>query len=275
MEGVKQRFMHEVKRYLLSSARGRPENQAMLEYSHVAQRIRDAIRAAGMTNTDLAERLGVSVQAVGQWMKKGRIDKRHLPALAACTGKPVEYFLADNWQDTVAVREMVAGYNERRETGDANVAPAVPGVRELAVVDYVQAGVWGDVTDAYPRGQGMERIQIDAELEEILSRVAFALRIEGSSMEPEFREGDLIIIDPRVQPRPGDFVVAKLDRDEVATFKKYRERGVDESGQPVFELVPLNPDYSILVVNAQNPGKIIGTMVEHRRRRRADKLRGG
>jgi len=87
-------------------------------------------------------------------------------------------------------------------------------------------------------------------------------------MEPEFQAGDVIIVDPNIQPRPGDFVVAKLDGEEKATFKKYRDRGSDQDGTRVIELVPSNPDYPTLRIDSRNPGKIIATMVEHRRRRR-------
>jgi len=65
---------------------------------------------------------------------------------------------------------------------------------------------------------------------------------------------------------PGDIVVAKLEREESATLKKYRSRGNDSEGNEVFELVPLNDDYPTLVVNRSNPGHLIGPVVEHRRK---------
>ncbi len=38
--------------------------------------------------------------------------------------------------------------------------------------------------------------------------------------------------------------------------------------QPVIELVPLNEDWPTLTISTDNPGHIIGTLVEHRRYRR-------
>ena len=114
----------------------------------------------------------------------------------------------------------------------------------------------------------MERIVVDPALAGVRSPTAFALVVDGRSMEPEFHEGDIIVIDPRTTAQPGDFVVAKLDNAEHATFKKYRSRGVDAAGQPAFELAPLNQDFPTLRVDADNPGHVIGVMVEHRRRRR-------
>ena len=85
-------------------------------------------------------------------------------------------------------------------------------------------------------------------------------------MLPDYRPGDRVIIDPEVTPTPGDCVVAKNGEDE-ATFKKYRPRGLDQAGNMVFELVPLNDDYPIIRSDA-TPVRIIGTMVEHRKYRR-------
>ena len=77
-----------------------------------------------------------------------------------------------------------------------------------------------------------------------------------------------MIIDPMVPPRPGDLVVAKRDNDQEATFKRYRLRSQDEQGRDVIELKPMNPDWPTLIIDRNNPGHIVGTMVEHRRYRR-------
>ena len=84
-------------------------------------------------------------------------------------------------------------------------------------------------------------------------------------MEPDFKEGDAVVIDPEVSPLPGDFVVAKNGEEE-ALFKKYRPRGI-MNGSDVFELVPLNEDFPT-IRSDQEEVRIIGTMVEHRRYRK-------
>jgi SOS-response transcriptional repressor LexA len=150
----------------------------------------------------------------------------------------------------------------------AGMRLANDGVRSVPLISHVQAGYGVGASDAYARGDGSQEVGVDSELAEKLGRLAFALEIEGESMLEEFRPGDIVIIDPNVRPLPGDFVVAKLEIDESATFKKYRPRGTDEDGQQIYELVPLNEDYEIIRVSASNPGKVIGTMMEHRRRRR-------
>ena len=81
-----------------------------------------------------------------------------------------------------------------------------------------------------------------------------------------------MILDPELPPQPGDFVVAKLDKEDKATFRKYRPRGFDDKGKPVIELAPLNEDYPMLVIDQRNRGRVVATMVEHRKYRRRNRL---
>ena len=91
-------------------------------------------------------------------------------------------------------------------------------------------------------------------------------------MIDEFYPGDIVIVDPEIPPRPGDYVVAKMTAEEVVTFRKYRPRGMDKAGKPMVELAPLNDDYPATVIDTTSPGLIIGTMVEHRKYRRTARL---
>lgn len=98
-----------------------------------------------------------------------------------------------------------------------------------------------------------------------ISAFAFAVRVLGDSMEPDFIEGDIVIIDPEVKPTPGEFVLAR-DKNDVL-FRKYREDGVNSEGINHFALIPLNKDY-VQIASRGYDVRIIGTMVEHRIYRR-------
>lgn len=146
--------------------------------------------------------------------------------------------------------------------GYKNVVPAPRDLRHIPVISYVQAGKMTEAVDPYALGDGFETILTDLDV----SERTFALIIEGTSMLPEFNEGDKVIIDPELSPRPGDFVVAKNTQEE-ATFKKYRPRGTGERGEMIFELVPLNDDFPTLH-SERDHLHIIGVMAEHRKYRR-------
>lgn len=216
----------------------------------LAERIREAIQHSGKSQAQIATDTGKSPGAVTQWLDGSTKSLR---------------------ADTAAALERATGYNAawlvtgkgpKLAANVSNVAPAPIGGRSIPLISYVQAGAWADVVDNYQPGDAEEFLLTDLDL----SGSAFALEIKGDSMLPEFKPGDRVIIDPSVSPQPGDYVVAKNGEEE-ATFKKYRPRGVNERGDLVFELVPLNEDYPSMRSDV-TPIRIVGTMVEHRKYRR-------
>lgn len=221
-----------------------------MAFMTLAERIREAIQHSGKSQAQIATDTGKSPGAVTQWLDGSTKSLR---------------------ADTAAALERATGYNAawlvtgkgpKLATNVPNVAPAPIGGRSIPLISYVQAGAWTDVVDNYQPGDADEFLLTDLEL----SSSAFALEIKGDSMLPEFKPGDRVIIDPSISPQPGDYVVAKNGEEE-ATFKKYRPRGVNERGDVVFELVPLNEDYPSMRSDV-TPIRIVGTMVEHRKYRR-------
>jgi len=219
-------------------------------------RIATLMAETGKTVGELAEIAGVSSSAVTQWKEGPTKSLKTEPAtkLAAATGFSALWIATG----AGAVKSGVAPF-------DANVRPAPPGMRTYPVISKIQAGKVKEMVYPYEPGDGfaVEFGEDDA------SPWAFYLEIEGDSMLPEFRPGDRVLIDPEVQPRPGDFVAARNTKQE-ATFKKYRVRGIGEAGQEVFELVPLNNDYPTLRSDEQHL-TVVGTMLEHRRKFRRQK----
>ena len=144
----------------------------------------------------------------------------------------------------------------------SNVAPAPIGLRQIPIISYVQAGCWTESCECRAVDGSIETITTDLDL----GSMAFALEVRGDSMAPEILEGDVVVIDPDVDPLPGDIVAAKNGSHE-ATIKQYRPRGTNDQGQEYFELVPLNPVYPTMRSDHHHV-TIIGVMMERRRYRR-------
>ena len=140
--------------------------------------------------------------------------------------------------------------------------PRVP-TRKIPKISYVAAGSFTEISDPYAEGFGEEWVSVD---DSDIGPRAFALEVEGESMLPEFKPGEVIIIDPDASIKPGDYVVAKTTKSESATFKKYRPRGVDNDGVEQIELVPLNEDHPPEYICAARPGYLVGKMVRHIRK---------
>ncbi|MGG4657914.1 repressor [Pseudomonas putida] len=88
---------------------------------------------------------------------------------------------------------------------------------------------------------------------------AFWLRVMGDSMtvssgSPSFPEGFLILIAPDIEPRPGQFVVARMISTNEATFKQL----VRDAGE--LYLKPLNSAYPTRAVD--DAWEIVGTVVD-------------
>ncbi|MDM5094419.1 MULTISPECIES: LexA family protein [Aeromonas] len=220
----------------------------------INERIKQTRKRLGYSQEILGSRVGVSRVSISQWERgENTPNGRYLNDLAAALGVTVDWLLTGEGEGAVtSAPEVIPGYH--------NVEPAViPQGNRIPILSYVQAGNWREICE--------QATTFDGNVEYVTASVdigpcGFGLWIRGHSMTPMFNEGDLVIIDPDEQPRPGDYVVAKNGSEE-ATFKKYRPRGIDESGQEVFELVPLNDDFPTMHSDRQHI-EIIGVMVEHR-----------
>ncbi|STX50943.1 phage repressor [Legionella busanensis] len=106
----------------------------------------------------------------------------------------------------------------------------------------------------------LDLIPIAPKLSERVSEYAFALEVQDSSMTPEFRVGDILIVDPQLLPKPGDFIVAKLNEDKEILIRKYKQLSAVKMN-PEFELIALNEDWAKISVNSDITIKIIGTVV--------------
>jgi phage repressor protein C with HTH and peptisase S24 domain len=109
-----------------------------------------------------------------------------------------------------------------------------PATRVIPLLGLAQAGTAGFFDDGgYPVGGGWDEVG----LPEISDPNAYALEISGDSMEPVFRDGDIIIVSPASPVRRGDRVVVRTTGGEVMAKQLARQ-----SARRI-ELRSLNPDH--------------------------------
>jgi SOS-response transcriptional repressor LexA len=85
----------------------------------------------------------------------------------------------------------------------------------------------------------------DPALDSCSAAESFALMVLGDSMEPEFVEGDIIIIEPEGLATVGSYVMAWLADEWI-----FRQLVKDEAKEGGWKLRPLNPKYpSALIPN--------------------------
>lgn len=91
-------------------------------------------------------------------------------------------------------------------TDSASPSHAVP------LIGFAEAGSGGYFDDGgFPVGKGWDEIPFPA----VHDEHAYALEISGNSMEPLYRDGDVIVVSPAATIRRGDRVVVKTKEGEV------------------------------------------------------------
>jgi len=122
------------------------------------------------------------------------------------------------------------------------------------LISWVSAGSWLEAIEAYSPTTADKWYTTTVDC----SEQSFWLEVKGDSMTApaglSIPEGMVILIDPEVEPTNGKLVIAKLETENEATFKKY----VIDAGNRY--LKPLNPQYSMIPINGNC--RIIGVVVD-------------
>ncbi len=202
--------------------------------AEIGKRIREKREAIGMTQEELASKLG--------YKNKSSIAKIETGANDIIQSKVVEFA---NVLDTTVAYLM----------GWDNPTPSRKGV-VVNVLGRVAAGIPIDA---------IEDIIDTEEIPEEMARTGefFGLQIHGDSMTPSICDGDIVIVKQQNDAESGDIVIATINGDE-ATCKRLRKY------KDGIELISNNPSYSPFEFNNQEieekPVRIIGKVVELRRK---------
>ena len=114
--------------------------------------------------------------------------------------------------------------------------------RPVPVINKVTAGYPQDFTDLdYPASIAEEYVRCP----DLADPQAFAARIVGDSMEPEFFEGDIVVFSPNTEPRDGIDCFVRFDDGET-TFKRFYQ-----DDPKAIRLQPLNNAYAAATVPAK------------------------
>lgn len=111
-----------------------------------------------------------------------------------------------------------------------------PQAGSIPLLGFAQAGAGGFFDDGgFPAGQGWDVVEFPASP----SRKAgvYALEVQGDSMMPLYRDGDVLIVEPGAQVRRGDRVVVKTREGEVMAKVLMRQTAKS------IDLTSLNPEH--------------------------------
>jgi phage repressor protein C with HTH and peptisase S24 domain len=118
---------------------------------------------------------------------------------------------------------------------------------EVPLINKVAAGYPREFTDlGYPVGAADEYVRCP----DLQDPDAFACRVVGDSMLPDYREGDIVVFSPARAVRDGSDCFARIEPDHESTFKRvFFETGA--AGEELIRLKPLNPAYPQRVLDRE------------------------
>jgi phage repressor protein C with HTH and peptisase S24 domain len=190
----------------------------MLRHADIWKAIDRLAAKHGLSASGLARRAGLDRTTFNKSKRVGPDGRLRWPSTESvskildATGEPMGGFLA------------LIGERARRGLA-----------RKVPLLGYAQAGAAGYFDDAgYPAGSGWDEIEVPS----VGDPNAYALKVTGDSMEPVYRKGDILIVEPDAAVKRGDRVVVKTAKGEVMAKEVLRR-----SGRKV-ELSSLNPRHA-------------------------------
>ncbi|QFI65009.1 Phage repressor [Sinorhizobium alkalisoli] len=144
----------------------------------------------------------------------------------------------DRWPSTESISKILDATGATVEQFTALLQPGSGAARPAGIplLGFAQAGSGGYFDDGgFPAGQGWD--EIDFPVSDGDRAGVYALEVQGDSMLPLYRDGDILIIDPSAHVRRGDRVVVRTQGGEVMAkiLARQTPRGI--------ELMSLNPEH--------------------------------
>ena len=191
----------------------------------------------GMSQAELASKLGVTQQAVGKWESgKSSPDPSTVARIAELLNTTADYLLG--------LYRPVSNVSAPEERFFGSYTESL-----IPVIGTVKAG-YGALAFEEDYGQEYARVKDPANY--------FYLVVRGDSMEPRIQDGDLALVHKQDTLENGDLGVLIYGDEGEGTLKRYIQRG------NCVVLQPFNPAYNEMVIKGEelNHLHIAGRVVE-------------
>jgi len=206
---------------------------------------------AGLTKTELAKKIGVTVSYIID-LEAGRkkpptIERiEQIINIFSLSKKEAMELLNSAAEERILKKDI-------RFFQIGRLKPGLPSdIQKIPVISWVYANRFADVEDPFPPGIADQYVYTTTRGKHI-----FGLRVIDDCMEPEFREGDIIIVKPYVDVVSNNYVIVRDEKSNQATFKQYKKYGRK------IILHPLNPKYNDIELDTDSERySIVGKVIE-------------
>ena len=195
----------------------------MLSHDQVWEAIDRLAERNSLSASGLAKRAGLDSTAFNKSKRRSSDGRPRWPSteslskIMQATGASLDDFMA-----------LLAGGAARREALGGGSDAGIP------LLGFAQAGAGGYFDDAgFPVGHGWDLVEFPAGVAD----GSYALKVQGDSMLPLYRDGDVLIVHPGATVRRGDRVVVKTAGGEVMA------KILTKRSAQIIELTSMNPDH--------------------------------
>jgi transcriptional regulator with XRE-family HTH domain len=208
----------------------------------LADRLRKAVTASGLSQSEIGRRIGVSSQTINQWLSGKK--------------KPTRDNLVAFCQEANAnIGWLLYGQHLPEQAGNASLTTG--GVRGRFVSLSSVAAI-------------ITKQPIDQDAEKVFAHFpcgphSQAFVLPDDSNAPEHPAGTIWIVDPDERPMPGDMVLACIGQDLIPVFGRFRVE-TTAAGR-VTVVSPINTDWPAARSDIEAL-EVIAVMTEHSAQRR-------
>lgn len=184
------------------------------------QKLEEAIKIAGSA-AKLSKLCGISASEISQMRNPDH--PRNVGDVAA-EKIEVALSLPHGWMDRLHDEQQTQAsfHNPSIDPFPALLAEMpITHRRKIPVISYVQAGNWCTLVDNFAPGDADEWVETTGKY----SETTYALRVNGTSMQPTINENAIIIVDPQAEWGHNKIVVVRQNGDDEVTVKRLIKDG--------------------------------------------------
>ncbi|MBF0446999.1 MAG: LexA family transcriptional regulator [Magnetococcales bacterium] len=203
----------------------------------LSDRIQLARKNAGLTQKGLADKVGISQTAVHKLeCGRSRSSRRTVTIALTCGVDPI-------WLETGRGDMLLPGSGSGHQIQEDGSS-----YRPFPLIARVPLIPWNQVNN-FCGTDDFESLEAEATtwipVAPRTSEQCYALTVPDDSMEPEFSEGEILIVDPHKEVTHNQFLIVRLQGDSRPTFKQLIILGKKRY------LKPLNARYPLMDIEGE------------------------
>lgn len=210
----------------------------------------------GMEIRERRDRLGISAKQLGERLQPTR-DLNYIHRIEVGTKKNI---LEEEMAQIAAILGTTSE-ELRRSAGQDVTGMAVSGRGAMPPSGRMLSRVipMYDLNKMTPASMGPVRGQ--RAVNQSMSGNAFAVTATDDAVAPTINKHEIAIVDPAIQPRPGDLVVANDPTADRAVIRFFQPLHTSHPSAPGFCLKASDPKLPDIISTQRKPVKVYGTVV--------------